>query len=192
MRINKKLEDILVWITAIGIPIGFLVLIGSFEPLGMAFIGLIALVFLAGILSSLIQLFQKTCKWSDRYTNLPKLSSVKPLTKKVFIPFFVLLLAFATFTLLGKIPLIYSKVIGISYIAWLFYIFLGWLDSGGIEENADNLTEIVSVIVKGIGIVGGIYLLLQLSNTAVLFLFFAPMVFALLANLFFWIKKRIK
>ena len=88
--------------------------------------------------------------------------------------------------------MIYSKVIGISYIAWLFYIFLGWLDSGGIEENADKLTEIVSVIVKGIGIVGGIYLLLQLSNTAVLFLFFAPMVFALLANLFFWIKKRIK
>ena len=192
MRINKKLEDILVWITAIGVPIGFFVLIGSFKPLGMAYIGLIALVFLAGILSSLIQLFQKTCKWSDRYTNLPKLSSVKQLTKKVFIPFFVLLLAFATFTLLGKIPLIYSKVIGILYVAWLFYIFLGWLDSGGIEENADKLTEIVSVIVKGIGIVGGIYLLLQLSNSAVLFLFFAPMVFGLLANLFFWIKKRIK
>ena len=192
MRINKKLEDILVWITAIGVPIGFLVLIGSFEPLGMAFIGLIALMFLAYILALLIQLFQKTCKWSDRYTNLPKLSSVKPLTKKVFIPFFALLLAFTTLTLIGKIPLIYSKVIGISYVAWLFYIFLGWLDSGGIEENADKLTGIVSVIVKGIGIVGGIYLLLQLSNSAVLFLFFAPMVFGLLANLFFWIKKRIK
>ena len=192
MRINKKLEDILIWITAIGAPIGFCVLIASFKPLGMAFIGLIALFFLAYILLYLIKLFQKTCKWSDRYTNLPKLSSLKSLTKKVFIPFFVLLLAFATFTLLGKIPLIYSKVIGISYIAWLFYIFLGWLDSGGIEENADKLTEIVSVIVKGIGIVGGIYLLLQLSNSAVLFLFFAPMLFGLLANLFFWIKKRIK
>ena len=192
MRINKKLEDILVWITAIGAPIGFCVLIASFKPLGMAFIGLIALFFLAYILLYLIKLFQKTCKWSDRYTNLPKLSSLKPLTKKVFIPFFLLLLAFATFTLLGKIPLIYSKVIGISYVAWLFYIFLGWLDSGGIEENADKLTEIVSVIVKGIGIVGGIYLLLQLSNSAVLFLFFAPMLFGLLANLFFWIKKRIK
>ena len=192
MRINKKLEDILVWITAIGVPIGFFVLIGSYKTLGMAFIGLLALGFLAYILLGLIKLFQKTCKWSDRYTNLPELSSVKPLTKKVFIPFFVLLLAFATFTLLGKIPLIYSKVIGISYIAWLFYIFLGWLDSGGIEENADKVTEIVSVIVKGIGIVGGIYLLLQLSNTAVLFLFSAPMVFYFLANLFLWIKKRIK
>ena len=192
MRINKKLEDILVWITAIGVPIGFLVLIGSFEPLGMAFIGLIALVFLAGILSSLIQLFQKTCKWSDRYTNLPKLSSVKPLTKKVFIPFFVLLLAFATFTLLGKIPLIYSKVIGISYIAWLFYILLGWLDKGGIKANARELTTIASVILKGIGIVGGIYILVNLPNSVVLFLFFGPIVFGLLWNLLIWIKNRKK
>ena len=192
MRINKKLEDILVWITAIFVPIGFILLLGSFQPLGMAFIGLLALGFLAYILSYLIKLFQKTCKWSDRYTNLPKLSSVRPLTKEIFIPLFTLLLAFATFTLLGKIPLIYSKVIGISYAAWLFYIFLGWLDQGGIEENADKLTEILSVIVKGIGIVGGIYLLMQLSNSAVLVLFFAPMVFGLLANLFFWIKKRKK
>ena len=192
MRINKKLEDILVWITAIGVPIGFVVLIGSFEPLGMAFLGLLALVFLAYILLGLIKLFQKTCKWSDRYTNLPKLSSVKPLTAKVFIPFFALLLAFATFTLLGNIPLIYSKVIGISYLGWLFYIFLGWLDQGGIKENADKLTEIVFVIVKGIGIVGVLYLLLQLSNSAVLFLFFGYMGLGLLANLFFWIKKRKK
>ena len=192
MRINKKLEDILVWITAIFVPIGFILLLGSFQPLGMAFIGLLALGFLAYILSYLIKLFQKTCKWSDRYTNLPKLSSVRPLTKEIFIPLFTLLLAFASFTLLGKIPLIYSKVIGISYAAWLFYIFLGWLDQGGIGENADKLTEVVSFIVKCIGVVGGIYILINLPNSVALFLFFGPMVFGLLANLFFWIKKRKK
>ena len=192
MKLNTGKADIFGWIMAFFITFGVPMIIFSFNPLAYTFIGLLGLFALSFPVLGVIKLFQETCKWSDKYTNLPKISSAKPLKSKVFILVFGLLLTFAALTVIEAIPFIYLKVIAILYSAWLFYILLGWLDKGGIKENADDLTTIASILAKGIGIVGGIYILLNLPNNVVLLLFFGPMVFGILLNLFSWIKNKKK
>ena len=192
MKLNTGKADIFGWIIAFFIPFGVPMIIFSFDPLAYTFIGLLGLFALSFPVLGVIKLFQETCKWSDKYTNLPKLSSVKPLKSKVFLLVFGLLLTFAALTVIEAIPFIYLKVIAILYSAWLFYILLGWLDKGGIKENADDLTNIASILAKGIGILGGIYILLTLPNSVVLLLFFGPIVFGILLNLFSWIKNKKK
>ena len=137
-------------------------------------------------------LFEKTIELSDRYTKLPRFSGRKPINQKVGITLFILFSIFISASLVGVIPLVFLKIIGILYLPWIFYILLGWLDKGGIKANASELTTIASVILKGVGILGGIYILINLPNSVVLFLFFGPMVFGLLWNLFIWIKNRKK
>ena len=105
---------------------------------------------------------------------------------------FILFSFFITASLVGLIPLVFLKIIGILYLAWIFYILLGWLDKGGIKANAGEITTIASVVLKGIGILGGIYILMNLPNSVVSFLIFGPIVFGLLWNLFIWIKNRKK
>ena len=102
------------------------------------------------------------------------------------------MLTFSVLTAIEAIPLIYLKIVGILYSAWLFYILIGWLDKGGIKENADELTKIASVLVKVIGIVGGIYILGKLPDTLFLIALFSPMVLGLLFSLSPWIKNRKK
>ena len=142
----------------------------------------------------LLQLFVKTTELSDRYTKLPKFSGRKPINRKVGIALFILFSIFVSSSLVGaiSIPLVFLKIIGILYSAWIFYILLGWLDKGGIKANARELTTIASVILKGIGILGGIYILVNLPSSVVLFLIFGPIVFGSLWNLFIWIKNRKK
>ena len=159
--------------------------------------GLIGVVFLAIIVlffpsTLFLQLFLKTSELSDRYTKLPKFGGRKSINQKLGIALFILFSIFVSSSLVGAIPLIFLKIIGILYSAWVFYILLGWLDKGGIKANARELTTIASVILKGIGIVGGIYILVNLPNSVVLFLFFGPIVFGLLWNLLIWIKNRKK
>tara|TARA_B100000886_G_scaffold197179_1_gene135889 strand:+ start:601 stop:813 length:213 start_codon:yes stop_codon:yes gene_type:complete len=69
---------------------------------------------------------------------------------------FILFSIFVSSSLVSAIPLFFLKIIGILYLAWIFYILLGWLDKEGITANASELTTIASVILRGIGIVGGI------------------------------------
>ena len=157
--------------------------------------GLVAMVFLAIIVlflpsSLVVILFGKTFELSDRYTKLPKFSGRKPINQKVGIALFILFSIFVSSSLVGAIPFVFLKIIGILYSAWIFYILIGWLDKGGIKANADELTTIASVILKGIGIIGGIYILVNLPNSVVLFLFLGPIVFGSLWNLFIWIKNR--
>ena len=142
----------------------------------------------------LLQLFVKTTELSDRYTKLPKFSGRKPINRKVGYALFILFSIFVSSSLLGaiSIPLVFLKIIGILYSTWIFYILLGWLDKGGIKANARELTTIASVILKGIGILGGIYILVNLPSSVVLFLIFGPIVFGSLWNLFIWIKNRKK
>jgi len=159
--------------------------------------GLIGVVFLAIFVLFLpstlfLQLFVKTSELSDRYTKLPKFSGRKPINRKVGIALFILFSIFVSSSLVGLIPFVFLKIIGILYTAWFLYILLGWLDKGGIKANASELTTIASVILKGIGILGGIYILMNLPNYVVLFLIFGPIVFGLLWNLFIWIKNRKK
>ena len=142
----------------------------------------------------LLQLFVKTTELSDRYTKLPKFSGRKPINRKVGYALFILFSIFVSSSLLGaiSIPLVFLKIIGILYSTWIFYILLGWLDKGGIKANAGEITTITSVVLKGIGILGGIYILMNLPNSVVSFLIFGPIVFGLLWNLFIWIKNRKK
>ena len=105
---------------------------------------------------------------------------------------FILFSIFVSSSLVGAIPYVFLKIIGILYAAWIFYILLGWLDKGGIKANAGELTTIASVILKGIGIVGGICILVNLPSSVVLFLIFGPIVFGSLWNFFIWIKNRKK
>ena len=189
---NKKTEDILSWILGFLLVFGVPIIIFSFNPLAYTFIGLLGLFFLSFPVLWSILLFQKTCQWSDKYTDLPKLSSTKPLKPKYGYLGFGLLLTFSALTAIEAIPLIYLKIVGILYSAWLFYILIGWLDKGGIKENADELTKIASVLVKVIGIVGGIYILGKLPDTLFLIALFSPMVLGLLFSLFPWIKNRKK
>ena len=139
-------------------------------------------------------LFEKTIELSDRYTKLPRFSGRKPINQKVGITLFILFSIFISASLIGAItiPLVFLKIIGILYLAWFFCILLGWLDKGGIKANASELTTIASVILKGIGIVGGIYILMNLPNSVVLFLIFGPIVFGSLWELFILIKNRKK
>ena len=125
---------------------------------------------------------------------MPKFSGRKPINRKVGIALFILFSIFVSSSLVGAIaiPFVFLKIIGILYLAWIFYILLGWLDKGGIKANASELTTIASVILKGIGIVGGIYILVNLPNSVVIFLFLGPIVFGSLWNLFIWIKNRKK
>ena len=159
--------------------------------------GLIGVVFLAIFVLFLpstlfLQLFVKTSELSDRYTKLPKFSGRKPINRKVGIALFILFSIFVSSSLVGAIPFVFLKIIGILYSAWIFYILIGWLDKGGIKANARELTTIASVILKGIGILGGIYILVNLPSSVVLFLIFGPIVFGSLWNLFIWIKNRKK
>ena len=159
--------------------------------------GLIGVVFLAIIVlffpsTLFLQLFVKTSELSDRYTKLPKFRGRKPINQKVFIALFILFSIFVSSSLVGAIPFVFLKIIGILYSAWIFYILLGWLDKGGIKANAREITTIASVILKGIGILGGIYILVNLPSSVVLFLIFGPIVFGSLWNLFIWIKNRKK
>ena len=161
--------------------------------------GLVAMVFLAIIVlflpsSLVVILFGKTFELSDRYTKLPKFSGRKPINRKVGIALFILFSIFVSSSLLGaiSIPLVFLKIIGILYATWIFYILLGWLDKGGIKANAGELTTIASGILKVIGILGGIYILVNLPSSVVLFLIFGPIVFGSLWNLFIWIKNRKK
>ena len=113
MKLNKGKADIFAWIMAFFITFGVPMIIFSFNPLAYTFIGLLGLFALSFPVLGVIKLFQETCKWSDKYTNLPKLSSVKPLKSKVFILVFGLLLTFAALTVIEAIPFIYLKVIAI-------------------------------------------------------------------------------
>ena len=103
-----------------------------------------------------LQLFVKTSELSDWYTKLPKFSGRKLINWKEGIALFILFSIFVSSSLVSAIPLFFLKIIGILYLAWIFYILLGWLDKEGITANASELTTIASVILRGIGIVGGI------------------------------------
>ena len=158
---------------------------------------LVAMVFLAIIClffpsTLVLTLFVETSKLSDRYTKLPKFSGRKPINQKVGIALFILFSIFVSSSLVGAIPYVFLKIIGILYAAWIFYILLGWLDKGGIKANAGELTTITSGILKVIGIIGGIYILMNLPNSVVSFLIFGPIVFGLFWNLFIWIKNKKK
>ena len=142
--------------------------------------------------SLVVILFGKTFELSDRYTKLPRFRGRKPINQKVGIALFILFSIFVSSSLVGAIPFVFLKIIAILYAAWIFYILLGWLDKGGIKANAGELTTIASGILKVIGIIGGIYILVNLPNTVVSFLIFGPIVFGLLWNLFIWIKNRKK
>ena len=142
--------------------------------------------------SLVVILFGKTFELSDRYTKLPKFGGRKPINQKLGIALFILFSIFVSSSLVGAIPFVFLKIIGILYSAWIFYILLGWLDKGGIKANAGELTTIASGILKVIGIIGGIYILVNLPNSVVLFLIFGPIVFGLLWNLLIWIKNRKK
>ena len=92
----------------------------------------IGMVILAGLVlflpSSLaLILLLKTSELSDRYTDLPKFSGRKPINKKVFYVYFVLFSAFLTSSILGLVPLIFLKVVGIIYGFWAVHIFVRWL-----------------------------------------------------------------
>ena len=92
----------------------------------------VGVVILAGLVLflpsslALILLF-KTSELSDRYTDLPKFSGRKPINRKVFYIFFVLFSAFLTSSILGLVPLIFLKVVGIIYGFWAVHIFVRWL-----------------------------------------------------------------
>ena len=161
--------------------------------IAMIFLAIICLFFPSTLV---LWLFVETSKLSDRYTKLPKFSGRKPINRKVGYSLFILFSIFVSSSLVGAIPYVFLKIIGILYSTWIFYILLGWLDKGGIKANAREITTIASVILKGIGILGGIYILVNLPGSVVgsvvLFLIFGPIVFGSLWNLFIWIKNRKK
>ena len=133
-------------------------------------------------------LFKKTTEWSDKYTNLPKLSNRKPLSKQAFYLIYIPLNIFFALSLIGVIPIIFIKVFGYIYAVWLLYIIFGWLSKGGIKEHSEELT----LIAKFIGIIGGIFLLFKIPDIVITYGIVSIFFGGLLFGLFDWIKKRNK
>ena len=133
-------------------------------------------------------LFKKTTEWSDKYTNLPKLSNRKPLSKQAFYLIYIPLNIFFALSLIGGIPIIFLKVFGYIYAVWLLYIIFGWLSKGGIKEHSEELT----LIAKFIGIIGGIFLLFKIPDIVITYGIVSIFFGGLLFGLFDWIKKRNK
>ena len=133
-------------------------------------------------------LFKKTTEWSDKYTNLPKLSNRSPLSKKAFYFIYMPLNIFFALSLIGVIPIIFIKVFGYIYAVWLLYIIFGWLSKGGIKEHSEELT----LIAKFIGIIGGIFLLFKIPDIVITYGIVSIFFGGLLFGLFDWIKKRNK
>jgi len=127
---NKKTGDIFGWILGFIIVFGGTFLVVSVDPLLYTFIALMGLFALSFPVVGVIGLVQETANFSDKYTNLPRLSTIKPLKKKVFFSMFGLLLSFAVLLALEVISYFYLKIIGIIYLAWVFIIFMGWAIRG--------------------------------------------------------------
>lgn len=157
---------------------------------GIIAYGIVLAIFLGLIypFAGVAWLFKKTTEWSDKYTNLPKLSNRKPLSKKAFYLIYVPLNIFFALSLIGSIPIIFLKVFGSIYAAWLLYIIFGWLNKGGIKEHSEELT----LIAKFIGIIGGIFLLFKIPDIVITYGIVSIFFGGLLFGLFGWIKNRNK
>ena len=95
---------------------------------------------------------------------------------------------FFALSLIGSIPIIFLKVFGSIYAAWLLYIIFGWLNKGGIKEHSEELT----LIAKFIGIIGGIFLLFKIPDIVITYGIVSIFFGGLLFGLFDWIKNRNK
>ena len=208
MRESARLRLITVAVT-LGIIFGFSLLFGSnpimfviglWNIFATAFVwlfsgGIIVYAIVLAIFLGLVYpfagvawLFKKTTEWSDKYTNLPKLSNRKPLSKKAFYLIYITLNIFFALSLIGVIPIIFIKVFGYIYAVWLLYIIFGWLSKGGIKEHSEELT----LIAKFIGIIGGIFLLFKIPDIVITYGIASIFFGGLLFGLFDWIKKRNK
>ena len=208
MRESARLRLITVAVT-LGIIFGFSLIFGSnpimfiiglWNIFATAFVwlfsgGIIVYAIVLAIFLGLVYpfagvawLFKKTTEWSDKYTNLPKLSNRKPLSKKAFYLIYITLNIFFALSLIGVIPIIFIKVFGYIYAVWLLYIIFGWLSKGGIKEHSEELT----LIAKFIGIIGGIFLLFKIPDIVITYGIVSIFFGGLLFGLFDWIKKRNK
>ena len=208
MRESARLRLITVAVT-LGIIFGFSLIFGSnpimfviglWNIFATAFVwlfsgGIIVYAIVLAIFLGLVYpfagvawLFKKTTEWSDKYTNLPKLSNRNPLSKKAFYLIYIPLNIFFALSLIGVIPIIFIKVFGYIYAVWLLYIIFGWLSKGGIKEHSDELT----LIAKFIGIIGGIFLLFKIPDIVITYGIVSIFFGGLLFGLFDWIKKRNK
>ena len=208
MRESARLRLITVALT-LGIIFGFSLIFGS-NPImfviglwdifstafvwlfsgGIIFYAIVLAIFLGLIypFAGVAWLFKKTTEWSDKYTNLPKLSNRSPLSKKAFYLIYIPLNIFFALSLIGVIPIIFIKVFGYIYAIWILYIIFGWLSKGGIKEHSEELT----LIAKFIGIIGGIFLLFKIPDIVITYGIVSIFFGGLLFGLFDWIKKRNK